>query len=285
MVPCRLPLVRRRLRILPRGLRMVRRHVPLVPCGLRLAPRRVPPTPHSSPLAPRRVRCLRRAGLREPRALLQASRRASFLLHYRPTQANRAQRREEPASESTEPVAPHPERHRAPSPSLPRRTARAVNQRPRQRRPSLPEPSPPRSVTSMEDRDQCIPEPAPQPSHLSPQALTPPGWQESAGFRETFLYHVTDPEDLQNPPPPGAPALRFEFGDGALRAARRRVRDARGATGRSRRPAPPPGLPRNGRPLPGRKRAVAGDVELAALAARQAHAVGGLAAALEQALS
>ena len=47
----------------------------------------------------------------------------------------------------------------------------------------------------MADQNESISEPVPPPSHPSPHALTPPGWDESAGFRETFFRHVTDAED------------------------------------------------------------------------------------------
>jgi hypothetical protein len=47
----------------------------------------------------------------------------------------------------------------------------------------------------MADYYESISEPVPPPSHPSPHALTPPGWDESAGFRETFLRHVTDAEE------------------------------------------------------------------------------------------
>ncbi len=47
----------------------------------------------------------------------------------------------------------------------------------------------------MANHEESIPNLHPQPSHLSPQSLTPAGWEESAGFRETFLYHYDDPDD------------------------------------------------------------------------------------------
>ena len=138
----------------------------------------------------------------------------------------------------------------------------------------------------MEDQNQCIPDPAPEPSHAtpSPRGLTPAGWDESAGFRETFLVHFEPPADHQ--------ALRhlahllheasLELADFAqpggesatsreLRAAAADLRHlqgflatvGRGLTDHDLRPA---------------------DAELAALAAHQAEAVAGLAAVLEQAL-
>ncbi len=136
----------------------------------------------------------------------------------------------------------------------------------------------------MANHDECISEPAPQPSHASPHALTPAGWEESAGFRETFLYHVTLPEDLQTlrhlgrmlhesslemaryAPPGGESATREE-----LRAAAADLRHVQGflaavARHLAESELPPP------------------DAELAALAARQSVAVAGLAAAIEQAL-
>jgi hypothetical protein len=51
----------------------------------------------------------------------------------------------------------------------------------------------------MANQSQSIPEPVPQPSHASPSphSLTPAGWEESAGFRETFLRCFYVPEDHQ----------------------------------------------------------------------------------------
>ena len=136
----------------------------------------------------------------------------------------------------------------------------------------------------MADRDQSISEPVPPPSHLSPQALTPPGWDESAGFRETFLRYVTDPEEHQTlrrlarmlhettlemaryAPPGGESATREE-----LRATAADLRHLQGflaAVARSQEECELSPV----------------DEELAALAARQAFNVAGVAAAIEQAL-
>jgi len=134
------------------------------------------------------------------------------------------------------------------------------------------------------NRDECIPEPVPQPSQASLQVLTPPGWEESAGFRETFLYHVTDPEDLQThrrlarllyesslemaryAPPGGESTTREE-----LRAAAADLRHLQGF------------LASVARSLDESELSPA-DAELAALAARQAQVVAGLALTIEQAL-
>ncbi len=136
----------------------------------------------------------------------------------------------------------------------------------------------------MADFDQSISEPVPPPSHPSPQALPPPGWDESAGFRETFLRHVTDAEDDRTlrhlarmlheatlelahfAPPSGQSATREE-----LRAAAADLRHLQGF------------LASIGRGVEESELAPA-DAELAALAAEQSHAVAGLAAVLEQAL-
>jgi hypothetical protein len=136
----------------------------------------------------------------------------------------------------------------------------------------------------MANHDQCIPEHVPQPPHASPQDLTPAGWEESAGFRSTFLYHFDDPADVQAlrhlarmfhesilemaryAAPSGESATRQE-----LRAAAADLRHVQGflaAVARSREESELP----------------AADAELAGLAARQALAVAGLAAVLEQAL-
>jgi hypothetical protein len=136
----------------------------------------------------------------------------------------------------------------------------------------------------MANRQESIPEPVPPPSHPSPHAQTPPGWDESAGFRETFLRHVTDAEDDRTlrhlarmlheatlelahyEPPSGESATREE-----LRAAAADLRHVQGF------------LVSIARGLEESELAPA-DAELAALAARQSHAVAGLAAVLEQAL-
>jgi hypothetical protein len=138
----------------------------------------------------------------------------------------------------------------------------------------------------MVDREKCIPEPDPQPSHASPspQDLTPAGWDESAGFRETFLYHVHDPEDdrtlrhlgrmlheaslemARYVPPSGESATREE-----LRAAAADLRHVQGFLAAVARSLEESELSPS-------------DAGLAALAAEQSLAVAGLAAVLEQAL-
>ncbi len=140
----------------------------------------------------------------------------------------------------------------------------------------------------MVDCRQCISEPNPQPSHThpapSPRGLTPAGWEESAGFRETFLFHVTNPDDsaalrhlarilhestlelARYAPPGGESATREE-----LRAAVADLRHLQGflaAIARSQEES----------------ELSLADAELAALAARQAQVVAGVAAVLEQAL-
>ncbi len=140
----------------------------------------------------------------------------------------------------------------------------------------------------MEDQNQSISEPAPQPSHTtpspSPKSQPPAGWDESAGFRETFLRHVTDAEDdralrhlarmlhestlelAHFAPPSGESATREE-----LRAAAADLRHLQGflaAIARSR----------------VESELAPADAELADVADRQSHAVAGLAAVLEQAL-
>jgi hypothetical protein len=113
--------------------------------------------------------------------------------------------------------------------------------------------------------------------------LTPPGWDESAGFRETFLRHVTDAEDDRTlrhlarmlhestlelahfAPPSGESATREE-----LRAAAADLRHVQGFLASVAR-----GLEES--------ELAPSDAELAALAAEQSNAVAGLAAVLEQA--
>ena len=127
----------------------------------------------------------------------------------------------------------------------------------------------------MANCDQCIPEPA---------ALTPAGWEESAGFRETFLRYIYVPEDLQ--------ALRHlarMLHESSLEMARYAPPGGESATGEELRAAAS-----DLRHLQGFLAAVArgleeselapADAELAELAARQSHVVAGVAAALEQAL-
>ncbi len=142
----------------------------------------------------------------------------------------------------------------------------------------------------MEDQNQSISEPTHQPSQTSPapspspQAQPPAGWDESAGFRETFLRHVTDAEDDRTlrhlarmlhesslelahfAPPSGESATREE-----LRAAAADLRHLQGflaAVARSR----------------VESELLPADAELAGLADRQAQAVADLAAVLEQAV-
>jgi hypothetical protein len=138
----------------------------------------------------------------------------------------------------------------------------------------------------MVDQDQCISEPVPPPSQASPapQVQPPAGWEESAGFRETFLRHYGDPEDLRAlrhlarmlhesalelaryAPPGGESATREE-----LRAAAADLRHLQGFLAAVARAQEESELP-------------SADEELAALAARQSQAVAGVAALLEQAL-
>ncbi len=138
----------------------------------------------------------------------------------------------------------------------------------------------------MANHDQCISEPNPQPSQAAPslQSLTPADWEESAGFRETFLYHYYAPEDLQ--------ALRHlsrMLHESSLEMARHAPLDGESATRAELRSAAA-----DLRHLQGFLAAAArhleeselsdADAELAAVAARQAEAVAGVAAVLEQAL-
>ncbi len=136
----------------------------------------------------------------------------------------------------------------------------------------------------MANQNQSISEPVPPPSHPSPHALTPPGWDESAGFRETFLRHVTDAEDDRTlrhlarmlhestlelahfAPPSGESATHEE-----LRAAAADLRHLQGFLASVARGVGESELP-------------PADAELAELAAEQSQAVAGLAAVLEQAL-
>jgi hypothetical protein len=137
----------------------------------------------------------------------------------------------------------------------------------------------------MANQKQCISEPTSNPSNpTSPRGLTPSGWEESAGFRETFLFRFYEAADLQclrhlarmlhesalemarYAPPSGESATREE-----LRAAVADLRHVQGflaavARGREESELAP------------------ADAELAAVAAEQSEAVAGLAAVLEQAL-
>jgi hypothetical protein len=133
----------------------------------------------------------------------------------------------------------------------------------------------------MEDQQKCTPDPTHPPFDA---ALTPPGWEESSGFRETFLFHFATPKDAEalrhlgrmlhesslemaryGPVTPES-ATREE-----VRAVAADLRHAQGflaAVARSQEEAALPPA----------------DAALAALAARQALAVAAAALALEQAL-
>jgi hypothetical protein len=132
----------------------------------------------------------------------------------------------------------------------------------------------------MADQDECTFVPDHHPTH----PLIPPGWDESAGFRATFLYHFHQPDDL------GAlrhlarmlheaglemkryaPATPESATHEELRAAAADLRHLQGFLGSVARSREEAALP-------------PADAELADLAARQAAAVAGLAGALEQAL-
>ena len=138
----------------------------------------------------------------------------------------------------------------------------------------------------MANQEESISEPVPPPSHPTPApaGLTPAGWEESAGFRETFLYRFDVPKELQTlrglarmlheaglemahfAPPSEESATREE-----LRAAAADLRHLQGFLASVAR-----GLEES--------ELAPSDAELAELAARQSHAVAGLAAVLEQAL-
>jgi hypothetical protein len=134
----------------------------------------------------------------------------------------------------------------------------------------------------MEDRQQCTPDPNPNtPNH----PLTPAGWEESAGFRETFLYHFYQPQD--------AAALRHlatMLHESSLEMARYGPVTQESATREELRAATA-----DLRHLQGFLAAVArspqeaalqpADLALAALAGRHAQALAEIAAALEHALS
>ena len=136
----------------------------------------------------------------------------------------------------------------------------------------------------MVDQNQSISEPVPQPSHTSLQALTPAGWEESAGFRATFLRCFDEPADRQ-----ALGHLSRMLHESALELARYAPPGGESATREELR-----SVAADLRHLQGFLAAVArsqeeselslADAELAALAARQAQAVAGLAAVLEQAL-
>jgi hypothetical protein len=132
----------------------------------------------------------------------------------------------------------------------------------------------------MANQQKCIPDPDNRPTH----PLIPPGREESAGFRETFLRHFYEREDLaalrrlahllhemilemaRYAPRTPESGTREELR--AVAADLRYVQGFLGAVARSQQEAAL-------RPA---------DAELAALAARQAQVVAGVAEALEQAL-
>jgi hypothetical protein len=133
----------------------------------------------------------------------------------------------------------------------------------------------------MADREECTPDPTHPPFD---RELTPAGWEESAGIRETFLYHFYQPDDraalrhvgrmlhewvlemARYAPPTPESATREE-----LRAVAADLRHCQGflaAVARSRQEASlPPAA-----------------AALAELATREAQAVAAVAAALERAL-
>jgi hypothetical protein len=132
----------------------------------------------------------------------------------------------------------------------------------------------------MVDQQQCISDSGNRPT----LPLIPSGWEESAGFRETFLYHFHRPDDLgalrhlarmlheselemkRYAPPTPDSATREELK--AAAADLRHLQGFLGAVARS----------------PEEAALSPADAALAALAARQAEAVAGAAAALEEAL-
>jgi hypothetical protein len=134
----------------------------------------------------------------------------------------------------------------------------------------------------MANQQQCIPEPDTHPTH----PLIPAGWEESAGFRETFLYRFYMPEDLAAlrrlahllhemilEMARYAPASRTSPESGtceAVRAVAADLRHLQGFLGSVARSQEEDDLS-------------PADSELAALAARQAQVVAGVAEALEQA--
>ena len=136
----------------------------------------------------------------------------------------------------------------------------------------------------MADQDQCIPEASPNSSQASPHPLTPAGWDESAGFRETFLYHFYMPQDVA-----------------ALRHLARMLHEMSLEMARYGPLTPESGTREDLRAVAADLRHLQGflavvgrsqeesalapsDAELAALAARQSRVLADLAAALEQAL-
>lgn len=134
----------------------------------------------------------------------------------------------------------------------------------------------------MDDQQKCIPDLSHPPFDPS---LTPAGWEESAGFRETFLVRFDQPDDrralghvarmvheaaleLARPAPPDAESGTRE----ELRAAAADLRHAQGFLAAVARTRDESELP-------------PADAALAELAGRQAREVAGVAAALERALS
>jgi hypothetical protein len=133
----------------------------------------------------------------------------------------------------------------------------------------------------VEDQQKCTPDPN-HPPFDTP--LTPAGWEESAGFRETFLYYFYEPADVgalrhltrmlhesslemarYGPVTPG-PGTREELA--AAAADLRHTQGFLAAVARTREESVLPPA----------------DAALAELAARMARAVAGIAAVLEQAV-
>jgi hypothetical protein len=135
----------------------------------------------------------------------------------------------------------------------------------------------------MADQKQCIPDPDHHPTH----PLIPPGWEESAGFRETFLYRFDQPQDqgalrhlahrlhemiLETARDVLPSQTSSESGTREeLRAVAADLRHVQGFLGAVARSYDESDLP-------------LADAELATLAARQAQVVATVALALEQAL-
>jgi hypothetical protein len=136
----------------------------------------------------------------------------------------------------------------------------------------------------MDDQQKCTPDPTPSP--FDP-ALTPAGWEESAGFRETLLFRFDQPEDrgalrhvarlLHDSALELARPASFSPGGGEsstreeLRAVAADLRHAQGFLAAVARTRDESELP-------------PADAALAELAARQAREVAAVATALERAL-
>ncbi len=136
----------------------------------------------------------------------------------------------------------------------------------------------------MDDQQKCTPDPTPSPFN---PALTPSGWEESAGFRETFLFRFDQPDDrgalchvarlLHESalelarPAPISPAGAESATREELWAVAADLRHAQGFLAAVARTRDESELP-------------PADAALAELAARQAREVAGVAAALERAL-